>query len=54
VAHQDGADKYSVVATVNTVAGAKTISIDPVTHNAYLFQPVKDPTPAGWFVVIGQ
>jgi len=54
VAHQDGADKYSVVATVDTVAGAKTISIDPVTHNAYLFQPVKDPTPAGWFVVIGQ
>jgi len=54
VAHQDSADKYSVVATVDTVAGAKTISIDPVTHNAYLFQPEKGATPAAWFVVIGQ
>jgi DNA-binding beta-propeller fold protein YncE len=54
VAHQDSADKYSIVATVDTVAGAKTISVDPLTHHAYLFQPAKDPTPAGWFVVIGQ
>jgi DNA-binding beta-propeller fold protein YncE len=39
VAHQDSPDKYTVVATVTTVRGAKTIAIDPVTHNAYLFQP---------------
>jgi DNA-binding beta-propeller fold protein YncE len=39
VAHQDSADKYTVVATVPTFAGAKTICVDPVTHNAYLFQP---------------
>src|SRR5678816_3580272 len=46
VAHQDSADKYTVVATVPTVAGAKTITVDPVTHNAYLFQPERGPAPA--------
>jgi DNA-binding beta-propeller fold protein YncE len=54
VAHQDSADKYSIVATVDTVAGAKTISVDPLTHHAYLFQPEQSATPAAWFVVIGQ
>jgi len=34
VAHQDAADRYSVVATVPTFVGAKTISVDPQTHNA--------------------
>src|SRR5207302_67280 len=29
VVHQDSADKYTVVATVATVAGAKTIAVDP-------------------------
>src|SRR3954468_2290247 len=37
VAHQDSADKYSVIGTVATVPGAKTITVDPTTHNAYLF-----------------
>jgi DNA-binding beta-propeller fold protein YncE len=46
VVHQDAADKYTVVATVPTVAGAKTIAVDPVTHNAYLFQPQRGPAPA--------
>jgi DNA-binding beta-propeller fold protein YncE len=46
VVHQDSPDKYSVVATVPTVAGAKTITVDPVTHNAYLFQPERGPVPA--------
>lgn len=45
VAHQDAADKYRVVATVQTVPGAKTITVDPVTHNAYLFQPERGPAP---------
>ena len=45
IAHQDSADKYSVVATVSTFAGAKTITVDPVTHNAYLFQPERGPAP---------
>ncbi len=46
VAHQDSADKYTVVATVPTFAGAKTITVDPTTHNAYLFQPERGPAPA--------
>jgi len=46
VAHQDSADKYSVVATVDTVRGAKTICVDPKTHTAYLFQPERGPAPA--------
>jgi DNA-binding beta-propeller fold protein YncE len=46
VVHQDSADKYTVVRTVATFAGAKTIAIDPVTHNAYLFQPERGPVPA--------
>lgn len=49
VVHQDSADKYSVVATVATVAGAKTITVDPKTHNVYLFQPSGG---AGWFVIL--
>ncbi len=46
VAHQDSADKYSVVATVQTVPGAKTITVDSKTHNVYLFQPERGPAPA--------
>jgi hypothetical protein len=45
VVHQDSADKYSVVATVPTVAGAKTITVDTRTHNVYLFQPERGPAP---------
>ncbi len=33
VVHQDSPDKYTVVATVATFAGAKTIAVDPETHN---------------------
>ena len=47
VAHQDSPDKYSVVATMQTMPRAKTITVDPVTHNAYLFQPEYGPAPAG-------
>src|SRR6266581_5172158 len=46
VVHQDSADKYSVVATVPTFAGAKTICVDTKTHNVYLFQPERGPAPA--------
>ena len=45
VVHQESADKYTVVATVPTFRGAKTIAVDPVTHNAYLFQPERGPAP---------
>ena len=46
VVHQDSADKYTTVATVDTFAGAKTICADPASHNAYLFQPERGPAPA--------
>ncbi len=46
VVHQDSPDKYTVVATVATVPGAKTIAVDPVKHVAYLFQPERGPAPA--------
>jgi YVTN family beta-propeller protein len=46
VVHQDSPDKYTVVATVPTMRGAKTIAVDPVKHIAYLFQPEYGPAPA--------
>ncbi len=45
VAHMDAPDKYTVVATVPTFAGAKTIAVDAVNHMAYLFQPEFGPPP---------
>jgi WD40 repeat protein len=45
IVHEDSPDTYSVVATVTTGAGAKTISVDAVKHVAYLFQPVYGPAP---------
>ncbi len=47
VVHQDTPDTYTVVATVPTTPGAKTIAVDAVTHRAFLFQPARGPsTPA--------
>lgn len=46
VAHEDAPDRYTVVATVATMPGAKTIAVDPVRHVAYLFQPEYGPAPA--------
>jgi YVTN family beta-propeller protein len=46
VVRQDSPDKYTTVATVDPFAGAKTITVDPATHNAYLFQPERGPAPA--------
>ena len=45
VVRQDSADAYTVVETVPTFAGAKTIAVDPATHNVYLFQPERGPVP---------
>lgn len=45
VVHQDSPDKYTVVDTVATFAGAKTICVDPKMHNVYLFQPERGPVP---------
>jgi DNA-binding beta-propeller fold protein YncE len=46
VVRQDAPDRYTVVATVPTMRGAKTIAVDPVKHVAYLFQPEYGPAPA--------
>ncbi|MDB4914553.1 MAG: hypothetical protein JWM95_2197 [Gemmatimonadetes bacterium] len=47
VVRQNSPDKYTVVATVPTVRGAKTIAVDAASHRAYLFQPERGPsTPA--------
>ncbi|HYR31882.1 MAG TPA: YncE family protein [Gemmatimonadales bacterium] len=47
VVHEDAPDKYTVVATVPTMRGAKTITVDLLKHVAYLFQPEYGPPPAG-------
>jgi len=39
VVHQDSPDRHSVVAPIETLRGAKTISVDPIRHVTYLFQP---------------
>ena len=44
---EDAPDRYTVVATVATMRGAKTIAVDPVKHVAYLFQPEYGPVPPG-------
>ena len=49
VAHQDSPDKYTVVQTIATQRGARTMTIDPSNHNVYtvsaeLGPPLK-PTP---------
>jgi DNA-binding beta-propeller fold protein YncE len=45
VIHQDAPDKYTVVATVPTMTGAKTIALNPATHAAYVFTPEYGPAP---------
>lgn len=47
VVHQDSADKYTVVGTVPTMPGGKTIAVDPVKHVAYVFAPEYGPAAAG-------
>jgi DNA-binding beta-propeller fold protein YncE len=46
IVHQDSPDKYTVIANVTTITGAKTIAVDPVKHVAYLFQPQYGTPPA--------
>src|SRR2546421_6548793 len=47
VVHADAPDRYRVLARVATMRGAKTITVDPVRHVAYLFQPEYGPVPPG-------
>jgi DNA-binding beta-propeller fold protein YncE len=46
VIHEDSPDKYSVVETVKTEFGAKTMGLDPKTHNLYLSTSDFGPAPA--------
>ncbi len=49
VIHEDSPDKYAVVQTVDTARGARTMTLDPKTHNVYTvtaqFGPPLAPTP---------
>lgn len=47
VVHQDSPDKYTVLATVATMRGAKTVAVDATRHVAYIFTPEYGPAPAG-------
>ncbi|HKR10337.1 MAG TPA: hypothetical protein VJS39_14175 [Gemmatimonadaceae bacterium] len=46
VVHEDSPDKYTVVATVPTMQGARTITVNDKTHVAYVFTPEFGPPPA--------
>ncbi len=46
VVRETSPNSYTVVATVPTMRGAKTIAVDPIKHVAYLFQPEFGPAPA--------
>ena len=49
VIHEDSPDKFSVVEDVPTQQGARTMALDPKTHEVYLvtaqFAPAAAPTP---------
>jgi len=49
VAHEDAPDKFSVVQTIETMKGARTMALDTGNHNAYTvsaeFGPPPAPTP---------
>jgi DNA-binding beta-propeller fold protein YncE len=46
VVHQDSADKYSVIENVQTQRGARTITLDPKTHNVVVVTAQYGPPPA--------
>ena len=46
IARQDSPDKYTVLATVPTMRGARTIAVDAARHRAYTFTPAYGPAPA--------
>ncbi len=46
VVRQDAADRYTVVATVVTAVGGRTIAVDPASHRAYVFALEFGPAPA--------
>jgi DNA-binding beta-propeller fold protein YncE len=46
VVKQDGADKYTVLETVPTARGARTMELDPKTHHVFVVTAEYGPTPA--------
>ena len=46
VVHEDTPDKFSVVENARTQAGARTMAVDPKTHNVYLATATFGPPPA--------
>ena len=46
VVHEDSADKFSVVETVATAKGARTMALDPETHKIYVVTAKFGPPPA--------
>jgi DNA-binding beta-propeller fold protein YncE len=47
VAHEDSPDKLTVVQTLATATGARTMALDPATHRIYLAAAKYTPPPAG-------
>jgi YVTN family beta-propeller protein len=52
IAHEDSADKFSLVEKIETQRGARTMALDPVTDNVYVVTadfppPSATPAPAG-------
>jgi DNA-binding beta-propeller fold protein YncE len=45
VIHEDSPDKYSVLQNVKTEVGARTLEVDPKTHNVFLVSADLTPTP---------
>jgi DNA-binding beta-propeller fold protein YncE len=49
VIHEDSPDKFSVVENVTTERGARTMAVDPTTHEVFLvtgkFEPIPNPPP---------
>jgi DNA-binding beta-propeller fold protein YncE len=46
IAHEDAPDKFSVVETINTQRGARTMALDKSNHNVYLVTAEFGPAPA--------
>ncbi|MEO7999862.1 MAG: YncE family protein [Gemmatimonadaceae bacterium] len=46
VVHQDSPYKYTVVSTIKTASGGKTIAVDPTRHRAYVLALEYGPAPA--------
>jgi len=47
IAHEDSPEKLTVVQTLATERGARTMALDPVTHKIYLASAKFEPAPAG-------